>query len=60
MNQEHIWALYYMTIMGWQYHPGYKKDEKARQIDIGQAAEVADTMLLEHNRRWGQCPTGAQ
>lgn len=52
------WKLYFLTIVGWNLHPGHKlKREEIAQM-LEDAAHLADEMqriTMEH--KW---PTGAQ
>lgn len=59
MPQEHIWMMYYLTVVGWSLHPGHKRTGENKSED--ECAAVADAMLHEHNKRWGKkWPTGQQ
>lgn len=40
------WTLYYLTIVGWQYHPGNKE-----KLSLDDCAKVADEMAKHTQRR---------
>ena len=44
------WDLYFSTIVGWQLHPGYNR-ENAKKLTIKEAAELADHMIQER-KKW--------
>lgn len=49
-QDEKAWVLFYTSIMGWQYHPGYNKEGTMR-LTTRQAADLADQMLAEFQAR---------
>lgn len=46
------WELYFLTIVGWQYHPGYCRDESKR-MTLEQCADLANDMM-EVADKWQQ------
>lgn len=52
------WKLYFLTIVGWSFHPGHKLHDTDIPAMLEQAANVADQMqLITRKRKW---PTGQQ
>jgi len=47
------WELYFMTIVGWQFHPGYLKNPEMR-LSVEESASIADKMvrLTEERKKW--------
>jgi hypothetical protein len=44
MNQNDVWIMYFLTIVGWQYHPAHQK-YKNPTLTLEQSAEIADQMM---------------
>lgn len=49
MNEEErrAWDWYYMTLVGWQFHPGNREEE----LDLEGCADLADEMIRERRYR---------
>jgi len=49
MNEQLAWDIYFSTIMGMQFHPGYNR-ENATPLTVEQAAKLATEMILERRK----------
>lgn len=46
------WDVYYQMIVGWQFHPGYLRDN-ATPLSLEECAELADRMMeIRTCRTW--------
>ena len=51
MLDRDVWDLYFVTIVGWTFHPGYQKPGST-QWTIEDCADMADQMMNERSLRW--------
>lgn len=47
---EHIWAMYFSSICGFQYHP---RNPPAERMKLEDCALIADRMAELHMKRFG-------
>lgn len=50
MSNQEVWDDFFCTIVGWQKHPGYNR-ENATPLTIPECADLADEMMEERNKR---------
>lgn len=48
VDEPVIWAMFYSSIVGFQYHP---RNEPADRMTLVDAAEVADQMYMQYSLR---------
>jgi len=47
-----IFDFYFASIVGWQYHPGNRRDGVFLSLD--ECAQIAEQMLRVRNKRFGE------
>lgn len=52
MNERDKWNLYFLTIVGWAYHPGHKHVNDDLTGILLRAKHTADLMLDLEKNRW--------
>ena len=50
-DEPHIWAVFYSSIVGFQYHP---KNDASERMSLVDAAAIADAMYGQYMLR--KCP----
>jgi hypothetical protein len=44
---KHVWMMFYLTVVGWQYHPGNKAG-----VSLSECGLIADEMMKEYFLRF--------
>lgn len=55
MEDEAVFAMYFSTVAGWQFHPGSGHGEH-KLLTLEQSASVALSMLEIHRQIFGVSP----
>lgn len=53
-QESSLWAMYFATVAGWQFHPGNTKgqpDKFDNTFNLADCAVIADMMLIIHRDR---------
>jgi hypothetical protein len=51
-TEASLWALFFASLVGWRFHPGYDRASSGRP-NVVDCAALADFMLLEYRSRYG-------
>lgn len=51
MDERTAWDIYFATLVGWQFHPGSRRDGSV-PLTVPECAEIADLMLAVRRAKW--------
>ena len=56
MDEQQAWDIYFASLAGWQFHPGYHRDNATRPT-LDELARTATHMIMQRRKIW---PDGQQ